>query len=212
MERKIRIILAEDQAIFRTALANYLNSQFEFEVIGQAANGKDLLAEAKRLQPDVILMDLKMPVMNGYEALSAIKNRFEDLKVIIFSMVDSVESMFDLQQKGANGFVSKHDDMLVLSSAIKEVYKNGFFLHKKLAQAKRTDQFVKRKKELFSGKELSVVREVCNGCSNNEISERLFISVRTVDFHKNNIYRKIGARNVIEIMRFALKNKIVDLD
>lgn len=212
MSKKVRIILAEDQEIFRTILANYLNSQFEFEVKAQVPNGKELMNELKKQAADVILMDIKMPVMDGHEALTMIRNRYPDQKVIIFSLLDSPETMLELQNKGANGFVSKYDSVEVLSNAIIEVYNKGFFLHKTLLEAKRNKNLNTSKKELFSEKELSVVKEVCNGLSNNQISERLFISSSTVDFHKQNIYRKTGSKNVIDVIRFAVKNKIISID
>lgn len=212
MSKKVSIIVAEHQAIFRTVLANYLNSQFEFEVRAQVSNGKELMNELKTQTPDVILMELKMPVMDGHETLTMIRNRYPDQKVIIFSLQDSAESINQIQNHGANGFVSKLDPVEVLSNTIKAVHTKGFFLHKKLQQAKRDHTLNTIKKELLSEKEISVVKEVCNGLSNIQISKRLFISCSTVDFHRQNIYKKTGSRNAIDVMRYALKNKLFSVE
>jgi len=216
MEAVIKIIITEDQTILRKALISCLKKVDGFEVIAEAANGKQLVDLLKQQSPDIVLLDLKMPVMDGWEALEVIKVRFPKTKVIVLSNNDGIETISKTAAKGATGFVSKNDDVDELILAIKDVYCVGKYysdtLTRALANYSNNNAQEEESTAMLSKRETEIVKEVCNGLSNTMISKKLFISSSTVDFHKQRIYKKTNSKNVLDLFRFALKNKVVSLD
>lgn len=213
MTNRIQIVVTEDQAIFRKALIAFLHQFNEFEVIAEASNGKELIEVLKKQTPDIVLLDLNMPIMDGWQTFDVIKQRFSSVKVIVFSNSNSNDVVFDLIERGINSFISKSDDVDNVAHSIKQVYNNGFFLCKKLARSKQ-EYLANKKKDayVFSERESQVMKEVCKGSSNNQISKKLFITPSTVDFHKQNIYKKTRSKNAIDVVRFAVKNKLFSFD
>lgn len=205
-------MVAEDQAILRSAIVSCLSSFNEFNVVAQATNGKELIEHLKKRTPDVILMDLQMPVMDGWEALDIIKLRFTGSKVLILSAQDELAVMINAREKGAKGFISKNATIEDIKRGILEVHSNRLCFDKKVNDAIKNGYQPAKNNNLFSERETQVMKEVCNGLSNNLISEKLYISTSTVDFHKQNIYKKTKSKNVIDLLRFAIKNKMFSFE
>jgi DNA-binding NarL/FixJ family response regulator len=216
MKHPISIIVAEDQAILRKTLVTCLNNFVDLEVVAEASNGKQLLEHLKLCTPDIILLDLNMPVMNGWETLDVIQMRFPNSKVIILSANDSIETISKISNKGAAGFVSKCDDVEDLVLAIRDVYYVGKYYSDSVAHAlanySKDNEEQAETSETLSEREAEIVKEVCNGLSNKLISKKLFISSSTVDFHKQRIYKKTNCRNVLDLFKFALRNKMITIE
>lgn len=214
-KQKIKIVLAEDQHVIRKALRCFIELEKDMQIVSEVCNGKELLEFLKLNTPDVVLLDMKMPIMNGCEALEIICKRFPNAKVIMLSMYDDFNLIIDLMTKGARGFVSKNNSPEFLVQAIREVYKDGHFFDKKVSEA-MLNGLLKEKsinpyfdEQALSGRETEIMKEICNGLTNNSISKKLNISASTVDFHKRNIYRKTKSKNTIDLMKYAIKHQMI---
>jgi two-component system nitrate/nitrite response regulator NarL len=207
-------MIAEDHELVRKAFISLLNESRTAEVIDEACNGKELLHKLKLTLPDIVLMDYRMPVMDGREALQIIKAKNPEVRVIMMSVHDDNDLIMDFVAKGANGFISKSANPELLFTAILRTYKDGHYFDSKLSQLMANGILNKNnpeklKKESLSDREISVLREICNGNTNKGISERLYISTSTVDFHKGNIYKKTNCKNVVDLVKYAFKHGII---
>jgi DNA-binding NarL/FixJ family response regulator len=198
---KIQILLVDDQTMFREALRTLLSVQSDFQVIGEAANGQEALALAERLHPQVILMDLRMPVMDGVTATRRLHESLPDCRVIVLTTFDDDENVFDGLRAGASGYLLKDAPSEKLYEAIRAAARGESFLQpsvaaKVLAEFSRLSGAVARRPqpliEPLSERELEVLRLVANGSSNREIASQLFIAEGTVKNHITNIFNKLG--------------------
>lgn len=218
MKTKIKLIIAEDHPIVRKSLKFYIESKKEFEIIAEASNGKELIDILKTKSADIILMDVQMPVMNGIEAMEIINKRFPGQKVIILSLHDEYTFILDILTKGANGFVSKNAESEVLFTAIKEVYSNGRYFDKTISEAMYNGLLKEKSinplfdQQALSERETQIMKEICNGNSNKNISKKLNIATCTVDFHKRNIYKKTKSKCAVELLKYAIKHQLIEIN
>jgi DNA-binding NarL/FixJ family response regulator len=210
MDHKINIIIADDHRLVRQGFAALLGS-FDFvELIGEAADGRQLISLLRgHKRPDIILMDVEMPVMGGLEALEHITRDFFGVKVIMLTMLNDRDTIQKAVDKGAKGFLFKTASPQELSDAIRrvaagEVYFSGEVSLALLQTAKppAADPLLQQ----LSEREIEVLKLVAEGLSSAEIGEKLFISPRTVDTHRNNLIQKLGVPGIAGLVRFALKN------
>lgn len=210
----IRVAVADDHALFRRGLANILNTYEGVKVIIEAQEGQDLLTQMAFEAPDVILLDLQMPVMDGIKATEQLRLRFPEVKIIIISMHDDDGFVAHLMELGANGYIIKDSDPDEVVKAIKAVvtenYYYGTFLNK--VMHRRMLEKTKLKKPSFtaqpslSERELEVLQLICSGLTNTQIAAKLFLSDRTVEGHRTRIMEKIGAKNTAAMVVYAVKN------
>jgi DNA-binding NarL/FixJ family response regulator len=212
MEKPIRIILAEDQELFRTSLAAYLQMVEDFEVAGEVSNGRELLDLLKIKAADVVLLDIEMPVMDGKAALKVMKNRFPNIKVIILTMYTGRELAMDYMAMGANGFLSKGSGSDVLINAIRNIQHESFFYDIGNADPGDSTNFSPRGEEaIFSDRETEILKNICEGKTNREIASYLNLSASTIDFYKGKIYSKTKCNNATGLLRYALMNGIINI-
>lgn len=216
---KITIGVAEDQTIYREGLVNMLNNTKGFEVIIEAVDGKDLVSQLERKRPDVLLIDYRMPEMSGIKATYMIRKMLPDIKILILSMYDSNEFVIKSIENGANGYITKDEDPKEIIEAIESVLSTGYYLNDRtskvvvnqlMGKGQMTPQFPINKIE-FSSVELEIIRLICEEYSTNEIADMLCKSKRTVEGMRGAIMKKIKARNIIGVVMYAIKNKIVQL-
>ena len=200
----IRILLADDQALFREALRTLISLQADLEVVGEAANGEEALTLARELRPDVILMDLQMPLMNGVDATRQLQSAQFDCRVIALTTFDGDEYVFDCLRAGAVGYLLKDAPSENLFAAIRAAARGESFLQpsvtsRVLAEFTRlSDQSPASSATLIeplSDRELEILRLIANGSSNREIADALFITEGTVKNHVTNILGKLDARD-----------------
>ncbi len=213
--KQIKIMLADDHQLVREAFASLLNNEPGFEVPASAANGKELLELMKNNLPDLILLDVDMPVMNGMQTLGIIKKRFPDVKVIMLTMHNEPGYINEFMANGANAYLNKNVEIHILFDAIRAVHTEGVYFSKEVSDA----LLLKLRKEKhvhpfldeipLSPKELMVLQELCEGKSNRHIADSLHISISTVDFHRGNIYNKTKCKNVADLVKYAIKNELV---
>lgn len=213
----IRIMLADDHHLVRKAFALMLDAQPGMKITGHAANGRELLELIKAGQPDLVLLDVDMPIMNGRQSLGIIKLRFPDVKVIMLSLHKDAALMNECMGNGAAAYLHKDIDMEDLIVAIRSVHTEGVYFNKELSKALLTG--VKKEKkgnpffdgQALSEKEIVVLKELCEGKTNRDIADTLHISVNTVGFHRNNIYTKARCNNMASLMKYAIRNGLVSI-
>ena len=211
---KIRIIIADDHQLFRNGLKILLNAFPEFEIVGEASNGEELLRIIKNTGADIALMDINMPEMDGVEATRRGIRISPDLKVIALSMYGEEEYYYKMVDAGAKGFLLKDSDISEVKEAILTVMKGGSYFSQELLYhviQKIKHRESESKSANLSKREKEILLKICEGLSNQEIAETLFISKRTVDKHRANLLGKTNSKNTASLILFAIKNKLIEI-
>ncbi len=203
---KIKIMLVDDQALFREGLKTLLNSRPEFEVVGEASNGEEAVRLAHLLRPQVILMDLRMPISDGVQATRRIRSLHPDCNIIVLTTFDDDEDVFEGLRAGAIGYLLKDVSSEKLFEAIRSAARGEYFLlpsitAKVVAEFSRLPRIASHSIEtekILSPREIEVLRLVATGISNKEIAERLFISEGTVKNHLSNILSKLNVKDRLQ--------------
>ncbi|WP_067861864.1 response regulator [Neptuniibacter marinus] len=214
-DNKIRVLLVDDHPLVLDGISARLEGEPSLEIIGMANDGKQALALASTLHPDVVLMDISMPVMNGFEASERFHAEQPDVKVLILSMHDDREYIVKLIKCGAAGYVLKDVSSNELISAIETVYGGGTYFSSGASQSlfSQFDQeggHANTQQEELTGREKDVLKLVAEGNSNKEIARELDISVRTVETHRQNIKQKLDIHTAAGLTRYAIEHKLVD--
>jgi len=214
---KIRILLADDHTILRAGLKMMLNAQPDMEVIGEAQDGRQAIHEAQRLQPDVILMDITMPDMNGIEATKQIKRAQPEIKVLVLTMHEHDEYIFQALRAGASGYMLKEAADTELITALHVVQSGQFYLSP-AAQSVMVGDYLQRvrtgeEKDSYSSlteREREILKLVAEGHTNNQIAERLVISPKTVDTHRTHIMDKLNLHSRAELVKYAMRRGLLE--
>ncbi len=217
MKSAIKLAIADDDEIYRKVLIAHINMFKDMEVVLQVANGKELMdALPHSPKPDMILLDLEMPVMGGKETLELLCKAYPTIKVLMLTMHNDDELFNYLIEKGANSFIPKQIGFALIIEAIYTVKKAGYYFAnvdlKTIIAAKKTyKQNIDAKDAIvFTNREKEIIQLIYQGYTNKEISDKLFISQRTVDAHRNNILQKAQVRNASSLMAFAIKNNLIN--
>jgi DNA-binding NarL/FixJ family response regulator len=211
---KIRIIITDDHQLFRNGLKILLDSFPEFEVTGEASNGEEFLKLIKTTQADVALMDINMPEMDGIEATRKALKINPDLNIIALSMYGEEEYYYKMVDAGAKGFILKDSDIKEVKEAIQTVVKGGSYFSQELLYQviqKIKHRESESKTANLSKREKEVLLKICEGLSNQEIADTLFISKRTVDKHRANLLGKTNSKNTASLILFAIRNKLIEI-
>lgn len=220
MMKKIRVVLADDHAVLRAGLRPLLNAEPDLEVIGEAANGHEAIDQVARLAPDVIIMDLTMPDMNGLDAIAEITSQHLDTKVLVLTMHADEQYIVQVIQSGAAGYVLKSAADTDLIHAIRQVAQGKTYLYPDAAHIlveyyRRQD--VNRHKEedslsLLSEREREVLTYTARGFSSREIGEMLFISDKTVETYRRRLMEKLDLHHRSDIVQYALQKGLLEAD
>ena len=198
---KIKVLVADDHTILRQGIKSLLDNQEGIEVIGEAKDGREALRIIEETLPDVILMDIAMPGLNGLEATRRIKKKFPRMKVLVLTMYTNEEYIFQILNAGANGYLVKETAFQDLISAIKAVYKNEAFMSPSISK-KVINSYIKRAQddeektcEILTTREREILQLIAEGNSSKKIAEALFISPKTVETHRTHIMDKLNIHN-----------------
>ncbi|MCX6259050.1 MAG: response regulator transcription factor, partial [Bacteroidia bacterium] len=213
----IRILLADDHQIVRDGIKSLLGNLENLEVVSEAGNSREVLKIFETEVPDIAILDISMPDMSGIELTRLLKAKYPDVKILILSMYNDDEFVINAIKAGADGYLPKNSGLPELSEAICSIIEGQEFFSKTL-----TDSFFKSyvKKvrdnpldsiQLLSKREIEILKMCAEGFINKEIADKLFISIRTVESHKNHIMQKLELKTTADMIRFAIKNKIVNL-
>jgi two-component system response regulator NreC len=219
---QIRILITDDHAVLRAGLAALLNAESDLVVVGEAADGSECLRVAQSLQPDVILLDINMPGVNGLEALPMLRQVAPNSRVLVLTMHDDSTYLRQVLRAGGAGYVLKQAADKELLSAIRTVYNGGTFLHPAHAQALLEDPAASEQNTTqnapaqddalaqLSEREQETLKLIALGYSNKEIAEQLYLSVKTVETYKARIMEKLELSTRAALVRFALQHKLLD--
>jgi two-component system response regulator NreC len=213
----IRILLADDHTILRAGLKMMLNAQPDMEVVGEAQDGRQAFTEAQRLQPDVVLMDITMPDINGIEATKQIKKILPDVRILMLTMHEHDEYVFQALRAGASGYMLKEAADTELISAL-HVIQSGQFYLSPTAQSVMVGDYLQRvrsgeEKDSYSSlteREREILKLVAEGYTNNQIAERLIISPKTVDTHRTHVMDKLNLHSRAELVKYAMRRGLLE--
>jgi two-component system response regulator NreC len=213
---KVRVLVTDDHAIVRDGICALLALTGDIEAVGEATNGREALEMVRKLAPDVVLMDISMPLMDGLEATRRIHKEFPQTKVIVLTQYEDREYVLPVIEAGASGFVSKTAASSELTSAIRSVYRGDSFLSPSIARLLVEDyrHMAKAGKsqdtsEQLTDREREILKLLAEGHSTHEIARMLVISPKTVERHKTNLMAKLDIHNRLDLFKYALRKGII---
>lgn len=213
--KEITIVLAEDQKLMREGIKSLLEDEVHLKVIGEAENGRELLDLLKQTQPDIILLDIDMPVMGGKEALEVISKRYPKIKVIMLSMHNDEYIISACMTMGARSYLAKGCDADILIETIEAVNRNGRHFNDSVSKAMLTnlkhEKSIQHENVILTPREIEILKALCDGKTNQEIANELHISENTVHFHRTNVYHKTKSQNISDVIKYAIKNGIITI-
>ncbi len=210
----ISVCIVDDHTLFRNGLRLLLNASSEVRVIAEAGNGQEYLRVLEETLPDVTLMDIEMPEMNGIETVTQAVKFFPELRIITLSMYGEEEYYVKMIDAGVKGFILKNSDISEVINAIKAVHEGGTYFSQDLllnvVKNIRSGRLPATADTHLSEREIEILQKICQGYSNQEIADQLNISKRTVDKHRSNLLEKTGSKNTANLVIYALKHKLVE--
>ncbi|HEV8082366.1 MAG TPA: response regulator transcription factor [Chitinophagaceae bacterium] len=215
----INVIIADDHVLYRAGVITALSSKKDIKIIAEADNGSHLLNLLKGIQPNVILLDIQMPIMDGIATLPEIKKLYPDIKIIMLTMMDDQSMITKLMELGANSYLTKTSDSEIIYEAIKTCHEQEFYFNSLTNKAllnnlrqKTPLNSIKLQQEdaTLSEKEIKVLRLMCEEKSTREIAEMVELSPRTIEAIRDKLKTKTGAKSTAGLIMFAVKNKLLD--
>lgn len=217
---KIKTVLVDDHQIVRDGIKSLLLASKNIEVVGEVSNAYELYDLLNNKDVDIILLDINLPKVSGIEVCKTIKKEYSGIKVLMLSMYNNEDFVFNAIRAGANGYLEKNTTKKELQEAINEIYMGGEYFGKTISDVIFKSAVSKTKAGLedvnegidaLTQREKEILHLVIEGLSNNEISQKLVISIRTVEKHKTNLMKKLGVSNTVELVKYAIRNKIIKL-
>jgi len=215
---KIRVLIADDHAILREGIRALLEGCGDIEVVGEAADGREAIEKSRKLEPDVVLMDIAMPGLGGLEATLEISKTCPKTKVLVLTQYDNKEYIYRFLKAGASGYVLKKAAGAELISAIRTVHRGGSFLHPDVAPAVIEGYLQRRDKDLeedpyesLTLREKQVLKLIAEGYTNKQIADMLYMSVKTVMGHRTHIMEKLNIHSRTELVKFAIRKGLIEL-
>lgn len=216
----IRVGIVDDHLLFRKSMTLLIDSYEGMKIVIDAENGRLFLNKLAHHSVDVVLLDIQMPVMDGYETCKQLLSRFPEVKILIVSQLSSRESIHKIMEIGAHGYFTKNSNPEQLELAIRSVHEEGFYFGIELGSVIKEAMLWEKKhpikittpRDLLSERELQIIKMICKEMKSKEIAEKLFINIRTVESHRKHIMDKTKAKNFIGVILYALKNQIISID
>lgn len=215
---KIRILLADDHQLFLDGLSALLGQIASVEIVAAVSDGAQLLEKLKGSEGDLVIVDLHMPVLGGLETTKMIRELYPAVKVLGLTMDNEVDSVQDMLEAGASGYILKNTGKAELETAILQVMKGEVYLSQSLSNQLAQRLLLKKKAvveeacelDMLTEREVEILKMVALENSNTEIAEKLYISPKTVETHRKNLMKKIGVRNSLGIYKFAVKHQLIN--
>lgn len=217
---KIKIILVDDHRLVRDGIKALLTGTNNIEIIGEASDGKELIHLLISLRPDLLIMDISLPEVSGIELTKTICKEYPGIKVLMLSMYNSEDFILGSIKAGAKGYLPKNTSRNELLEAIYAIESGEDFFSESVSKimlksyvrrATDDEKSMDKSSEILTARETEVLKLYVEGLINKEISDKLDISIRTVETHKNHIMRKLGLKSTVEMVKFAIRNKIVEI-
>ncbi len=217
---KIKVALVDDHQIVRDGIKSLLSNQEDIQIVGEAKDAYEFLELVKSKLPDIVLLDISLPKMNGIELTKVIRADYPKIKILILSMYTSEDFIFNALKAGIHGYLPKNTTQDELRLAINDVYAGKEYFSKTISDtilksymhsAKYGNTVTDDKLIHLTNREREILQYVVEGATNLQIAEKLCISIRTVETHKTTILKKLNLNNVIDLVKFAIKNNLIDL-
>lgn len=215
---RITVVVAEDHTIVRKGICSLIDGKADIQVVGEAEDGREAIDKVTALLPDVVIMDIAMPHLNGLEATRQIKKMFPQIKILALTMYTNEEYILQILQAGASGYVIKQAAPAELISAIHAVYRGDSFLSPSISKTiideylRHTTPNVPAEHEKLTDREREVLQLIAEGCSNRDIANKLQVSIKTVGVHRTNLMEKLEIHNVTDLVKYALRKGIISLE
>lgn len=219
--KSIKILIADDHEVVRDGLKNILLSMGGVVISGEASNGEEAIKFYNTLKPDLVIMDISMPIMNGIDATRIIKENDPNAKILVLTMHDNQEYLNQIIRSGAKGFVLKNTDKDELLDAVKAVANGENFFSKDISKL-IIDNYIRSAKDIektegykevpLTKREIEILKHIAEGKSNQEIANHLYISYNTVDTHRKNIMHKLSIKNTAGLVRYAIEKGLITLN
>jgi len=214
---QIKVAIADDHKIFRDGIKMALKDKEYLRIIWEAEDGKDLMHKLKIKMPDVVLMDIRMPEIDGINAISLIRKEYEELKIIVLTMYDDQEMITKMMEMGANAYLTKTTDPEEIYQAILTCMNDDFYFNElvnkavllKLQHKKKVRQFYPNPVK-FSEKELRILKLISDDKTTEEISKEVFLSPRTIETIRQNMKQKVGVKTIAGLVMYAMRNKLLE--
>jgi two-component system nitrate/nitrite response regulator NarL len=213
--KKIKILIAEDHRIVREGLISRLKDQENIQIVAEASDGKEAVEKAIEFEPDIILMDISMPELNGIEASKILQEKLPTSKILILTAHDEEEYILELVKSGVKGYVLKDISSTELVDAIEKVYNGETYFGPQAAKIvvknyiENIDQLKKDRDPILSPREVEVLRFLADGYSNKEVGEKLNLSVKTINTYRESIMKKLNIRSIAGLTRYAVEKGIL---
>jgi len=213
----IRVLIADDHAVFRSGLRVLLENEEDIEVAGEAGTGPEALKKVQELSPDVLILDINMPEMNGTTVAEKALTDQPDLKIVVLTMYEDEHYLQELLKLGINGYVLKKSTRTDVVQAIRAAGRGEHYIDSALSSfvvskyAGLPEKKPDSKKDILTPREQEICSLLAYGHTNSEIAEKLFISERTAEFHRSNIFSKLNFKNRAELVRFAIETSLMKL-
>jgi two-component system response regulator DegU len=216
----LKIGIVDDHLLFRRSMTLLMNTFPGIQVLVDAENGKQCISKLITTPVDVLLLDIEMPIMDGYETCNEVKSRFPDVRILIVSQLSTRESIHKMMELGAHGYFTKNCNPDQLELALRNVYEEGFYFGLELGSVIKEAMLWEKNnaisyassKSLFSERELQIIKMICKEYKSKEIADKLFINHRTVETHRKNVMDKCSAKNIIGVILYALKNGMITVE
>jgi len=214
---EIKVAIADDHKIFRDGIKMALSGKDYLKIIWEAEDGKDLIHKMKIKLPDVLLMDIRMPEMDGINAISLLRKEYEAVKIIVLTMYDDQEMISKMMEMGANAYLTKTTDPEEIYNAILTCMNDDYYFNEllnkavlmKLQQKKTTKQFYPNP-IVFSEKELGILKLIAEDKTTEEISKEVYLSPRTIETIRQNMKSKVGAKTIAGLVMYGMRNRLID--
>lgn len=216
---KIKVLIADDHTMVRQGLRMMLAGQSDIEVVGEASNGREAVQRAKELDPDVVVLDLSMPILNGLEATRQIVRDNPRIGVLVLTMHNNEEYVFQVLKSGAKGYIIKESGIDEMVRAVRAVYRHENYLDRRISKDV-IEEYIRRAahtdaagspKDILTPREREVLKLIAEGKSNKEIAQILDLSVKTVDVHRTNLMKKLDIHDVATLVKFAIKKGLIEV-
>lgn len=218
MLMETKVLLADDHTILREGLRMVLDAQPQITVVGEASDGREAVEMAETLRPDVVVMDIAMPNLNGLDATRQIKKRWPEIRVVILTMHENQQYLMQIVKAGATGAVLKRSAGTELLTAIKAAARGQSYFSPSIASMMLEDYRLRLRDEgiddpeVLTEREREVLQLVAEGLTNQEIADALFVSIKTVQTHRSHIMEKLGVHDRTELVKYAIRTGMVTLD
>ena len=218
MNGKVKVLVVDDHDVVREGIRMVLDSDPELEVVGVASSGEEAIAQVRELEPNVVVMDIGMPGLSGFEATRQIRQSHPDTQVLALTVHDSEAYVFQMLQAGATGYVDKRAPAEEVIQAVKRANRGESELHPSVAKLLIKDYLSRMERgeetsyDTLSDREREILKLIAEGQTNKEIAEMLFLSVKTVQAHRANLMRKLGMHDRTELVKYAIRKGIIGLD